>query len=111
MGIFSPVRPFTNAGQRYSGGLFIGSGGDWLINSRALTIRPVGSYTTDGVVSGASGNYHDIVVTSGSKGRWQWSGYCLTMTDCNGRSSRVITFPIGKGLALHRRYFIRTEVS
>ena len=102
MGIYSPVRPFASAGQlagRYSGGSFIGTGGDRLINSQTLILRPDGSYTTDGVVSGASGNYHDIGVTSGSRGRWQWSGYYLTMTDGNGRSSRVITFPIGKDLA------------
>lgn len=72
MGIYSPVRPFTNAGQlvgTYSGRRFIGSGGDRLINSQGVRLLANGTFTTQGIVSGASGNYHDIGVTSGSQGQ------------------------------------------
>lgn len=102
MGIFSPVRPFTGAGQvagSYSGGQFIGNGGNRLINSKSLTLRTDGTFTTASIVTNAPGNYHDIGVTGDSQGRWQWSGWYLALTDNAGHTSRLITFPIGKDLA------------
>jgi hypothetical protein len=95
MGIFVPVKSFTNAralvGQ-YEGGNSI-SGAS---SSSSIDLRADGTYAQSGAGSVSSRTSESTVTAGGTSqggGRWQLNGYTLTLTDGQGKVTQGITFP------------------
>ncbi|WP_201981014.1 tetratricopeptide repeat protein [Hymenobacter rubidus] len=94
-GIFVPVKSFANAGAlvgRYEGGNSI-SGAS---SSSTIELRADGTYSQSGAGS-VSSTTKDTYVSGGASsrggGRWQLTGYTLTLTDGQGQATQGIAFP------------------
>ena len=84
----------------FEGGETLVSGASSAVVSKRLEWGADGTFTWTGVsFAGTTPQSSRLSAGTGdmSKGRWQWSGYLLTLTDDNGAVLRRIVFPFDDG--------------
>jgi hypothetical protein len=100
MGIFLAVRPFASAQQlqgSFEGGNSVSTSGGGASNSSSFTFRPDGTFSRSSagsVSSTGSGTTARAGGSSAGAGRWQLSGWLLTLADANGQTRRGVAYPI-----------------
>ncbi|MFD2720111.1 hypothetical protein ACFST9_15415 [Hymenobacter monticola] len=102
MGIFLAGKPFQSPGQlagSFEGGNSISTGSGSASAVSSLTFRSDGTYSGGGASSfggrdAAGAKTYSAGSTSSNSGRWSLSGWLLTLTDAQGRTSRGVAFPV-----------------
>jgi hypothetical protein len=98
-GLFAPVNAFTDSSEvvgSWEGGESLSGGGNFAAVSKTLTLRADGTYSREGVSSFKSvSDQSEVSVggTSANSGRWELSGYTLTLTQNDGKVIHGIAFP------------------
>lgn len=102
MGIFLAGQPFKSPGQltgSFEGGNSISTSSGSASAVSSLTFRPDGTYSGGGASSfggrnEAGAKTYSAGSTSSNSGRWSLSGWLLTLTDAQGRTTRGVAFPV-----------------
>ncbi|QKG55708.1 hypothetical protein GKZ68_03055 [Hymenobacter sp. BRD128] len=102
--IFSAVGPFQSPSQlvgTFEGGTstFATAVGQAVVSS-TLTFRADGTYQGSGVATVTTATAGSVAETGGTSqqaGHWSLSGWYLTLTDAQGRTTRGIAYPVGTG--------------
>ncbi|MDO7852051.1 hypothetical protein [Hymenobacter convexus] len=104
MGIFLAGRPFKSPGQlagSFEGGNSISTSSGSAAAVSSLTFRPDGTYSGGSASSfggrtDAGAKTYSAGSSGSSGGRWSLSGWLLTLTDAQGRTTRGVAFPVEK---------------
>ncbi|MBF9140504.1 hypothetical protein [Hymenobacter properus] len=102
MGIFLAGKPFQSPSQlagSFEGGNSISTSSGSASAVSSLTFRPDGTYSGGGASSfggrnEAGAKTYSAGSTSSNSGRWSLSGWLLTLTDAQGRTTRGVAFPV-----------------